>query len=54
VVEFKVKSPERVALVDITADVNRALAEIGTREGKAWLECGTAIRGTALGQRSSF
>jgi len=33
VVEFKVRTPERVALVDITADVNRALAEIGTREG---------------------
>jgi len=33
VVEFKVKTPERVALVDITADVNRALAESGTRDG---------------------
>jgi secondary thiamine-phosphate synthase enzyme len=33
VVEFKVKTPERVALVDITADVNRALAESGTHDG---------------------
>jgi secondary thiamine-phosphate synthase enzyme len=33
VVEFKVKTPERIALVDITADVNRALAESGTRDG---------------------
>ena len=32
-VEFKVKTPERVALVDITADVNRALAESGTHDG---------------------
>ncbi len=32
-VEFKVKTPERVALVDITADVNRALAEIGAHDG---------------------
>jgi secondary thiamine-phosphate synthase enzyme len=33
VVEFKVKTPERVAFVDITADVNRALAENGTHDG---------------------
>jgi secondary thiamine-phosphate synthase enzyme len=33
VVEFKVKTSERVALVDITADVNRALAESQTSEG---------------------
>jgi secondary thiamine-phosphate synthase enzyme len=33
VVEFKVKTPERVALIDITADVNRALAESGTHDG---------------------
>ena len=32
-VEFKVKTPERIALVDITADVNQALAESGTRDG---------------------
>jgi secondary thiamine-phosphate synthase enzyme len=32
-VEFKVKTHERVAIVDITADVNRALAEIGTSSG---------------------
>ena len=32
-VEFKVKTPERVALIDITADVNRALAESGTHDG---------------------
>ncbi|MBV8358378.1 MAG: YjbQ family protein [Deltaproteobacteria bacterium] len=31
--EFKIKTPERIALVDITADVNRALAESGTRDG---------------------
>jgi len=33
VVEIKVKTPERVALVDITAEVNQALAEIRTSEG---------------------
>jgi secondary thiamine-phosphate synthase enzyme len=33
VVEFKVRTPERVALIDITAEVNRALAECGTGEG---------------------
>jgi secondary thiamine-phosphate synthase enzyme len=33
VVEFKVKTPERVALVDITADVKRAVAESGTHDG---------------------
>ena len=32
-IEFKVKTPERVALVDITADVNRAVAESGTGDG---------------------
>jgi len=32
-VEFKVKTPERVALIDITADVNRILAENGTASG---------------------
>jgi secondary thiamine-phosphate synthase enzyme len=32
-VEFKVKTPERVALIDITADVNRILAENGTGSG---------------------
>ena len=32
-VEFKIKTPERIALVDITADVNRAVAESGTRDG---------------------
>ena len=31
--EFKIKTPERIAFVDITADVNRALAESGTRDG---------------------
>jgi secondary thiamine-phosphate synthase enzyme len=30
VVECKVRTPERVALVDITADLNRAVAESGT------------------------
>jgi secondary thiamine-phosphate synthase enzyme len=33
VVELKVHTPERVALVDITAEVKRAVAEIGTRDG---------------------
>jgi secondary thiamine-phosphate synthase enzyme len=33
VIELKVKSPERFALVDITADVNRAIDEIGTDDG---------------------
>jgi secondary thiamine-phosphate synthase enzyme len=33
VVELKIKTPERIALVDITADVNRVLAESGTRDG---------------------
>jgi secondary thiamine-phosphate synthase enzyme len=33
VVEFKVKTPERVALIDITDDVKRAVAENGTRDG---------------------
>jgi secondary thiamine-phosphate synthase enzyme len=33
VVEFKVKTPERVALVDITDDVKRAVTENGTRDG---------------------
>ena len=32
-VEFKVKTLERVALIDITADVNRILAENGTGSG---------------------
>ena len=32
-VEFKVKTPERVALVDITSDVNRVVAEIGAHDG---------------------
>ena len=32
-VEFKVKTPERAAIVDITADVNRVLAESGTHDG---------------------
>lgn len=32
-VEFKVRTPERVALVDITAEVNRAVAESGTGDG---------------------
>jgi secondary thiamine-phosphate synthase enzyme len=33
VVEFKVETLERVALVDITADVNRALAASETQDG---------------------
>jgi secondary thiamine-phosphate synthase enzyme len=33
VVELKVKTPERVALVDITDDVKRAMTENGTRDG---------------------
>jgi secondary thiamine-phosphate synthase enzyme len=33
VVEVKVKTPERVALVDITSDVNRAVAASEVREG---------------------
>ena len=32
-VEFKIKTPERIAFVDITADVNRARAESGTHDG---------------------
>lgn len=32
-VEYKVKTPERVALVDITADVNRVLAESRAQDG---------------------
>jgi secondary thiamine-phosphate synthase enzyme len=33
VVEFKVKSAARLAIIDITADVNRAVAENGTQNG---------------------
>jgi secondary thiamine-phosphate synthase enzyme len=33
VVELKVKTAERLAIVDITADVNRAVAESGTADG---------------------
>jgi secondary thiamine-phosphate synthase enzyme len=33
VVEFKVKTPERLALIDITADVNRTVAASGTHDG---------------------
>jgi secondary thiamine-phosphate synthase enzyme len=33
VVEFKVRTPQRLTIVDITADVNRAVAESGTRNG---------------------
>jgi secondary thiamine-phosphate synthase enzyme len=33
VVEVKVKTSERIALIDITADVNRVVAESGKREG---------------------
>ncbi len=32
-VEVKVKTSERIALIDITADVNRVVAESGKREG---------------------
>ena len=32
-VEFKVRTSERVGLVDITAEVNRAVAERGTLDG---------------------
>lgn len=32
-VEFKVKTPERLAIIDITADVNRAVAASGTADG---------------------
>ena len=32
-VEFKVKTPERLALIDITADVNRTVAASGTHDG---------------------
>ena len=32
-VELKIKTPERIALVDITAEVNQALATNGTNEG---------------------
>ncbi|HJU10484.1 MAG TPA: secondary thiamine-phosphate synthase enzyme YjbQ [Candidatus Binataceae bacterium] len=32
-VEFKVKTPERLALVDIAAEVNRAVAESGVSDG---------------------
>jgi secondary thiamine-phosphate synthase enzyme len=33
VVELKVNSAERLAIIDITADVNRAVAESGTHNG---------------------
>jgi secondary thiamine-phosphate synthase enzyme len=33
VVEFKVKTPQRVTLVDITADVNRLVGESGKTDG---------------------
>jgi len=33
VVEFKVKTPERLAIIDITADANRAVAECGADSG---------------------
>jgi secondary thiamine-phosphate synthase enzyme len=33
VVEVKVRTPERITLIDITVDVNRVVAESGTREG---------------------
>jgi secondary thiamine-phosphate synthase enzyme len=33
VVEFKIRTPERVALVDITAEVSRAVAESGAVDG---------------------
>ncbi len=32
-VEFKVKTPERLAIIDITAEVNRAVAEQGAQDG---------------------
>lgn len=32
-VEFKVRTPERVALIDITAEVNRALVASGAGDG---------------------
>jgi secondary thiamine-phosphate synthase enzyme len=33
VVDFKIKTPDRIALVDITDGANRAVAESGTRNG---------------------
>jgi secondary thiamine-phosphate synthase enzyme len=33
VVEFKIRTPQRVALVDITADVNRAVADNRVEDG---------------------
>jgi secondary thiamine-phosphate synthase enzyme len=33
VVEFKVQTRERLAIIDITADVNRAVAASGTEDG---------------------
>jgi len=33
VIEFKVKTAERLAIIDITADVNRAVTESGTDDG---------------------
>jgi len=33
VAELKVNTPERIALIDITAGVNQAVAESGTRDG---------------------
>jgi secondary thiamine-phosphate synthase enzyme len=33
VIEFKVKTPDRLALIDITGEVNRALDQIGKHEG---------------------
>ncbi|MBV8772913.1 MAG: YjbQ family protein [Deltaproteobacteria bacterium] len=32
-VDFKIKTSDRIALLDITAEVNRAVAESGTLEG---------------------
>lgn len=32
-VELKVKTPERLAIVDVTAEVNRAVTESGTADG---------------------
>ena len=32
-IEFKVNSPERLAIIDITADVNRVVAASGTGDG---------------------
>jgi secondary thiamine-phosphate synthase enzyme len=33
VIEFKVKTPERLALLDITAEVTRVVAQSGTEDG---------------------